>query len=450
MDNNDKKLLEKEENTKKEKKRIDWKFFTSLGVSAIAIAFSIAALCKNVTPVQETNPIEESQKVHNAFEMAKLFGYTGTEQEWNESIDGKDGKSAYELAVEKGYAGSENDWIASLKGENGQNGKSAYEIAKAGGYSGSETEWLASLVGQTGGTGKSAYQIAVDGGFTGTESEWLASLRGETGGAGKSAYEIAVDGGFTGTEAEWIESLNGSNGQNGKSIFVEFYDTFEKINTKLTEINKETYKTPYDRFSQLDFDIEETFIEYKVFANYFYYSLKDNQFVLYDLNDYILNGKSTIYNTTSSSYRKGNNFPTSKVDLFKFVYSKQAPSTAYSNYLTSDYTPTSVVNDYSSTGLRGSPINISTGLDVGAHENTFIIVYNRSTATSGQEVTIRSPFVNPDDYAPAVPPENKGSLMINAEKDTIYYYGSAKLFSNISYPLNYNKLIMNNVEVPKE
>lgn len=419
MDDNNTKLLEKEENTKKENKRIDWKFFTSLGVSAIAIAFSIAALCKNVAPVQEANPIEESQKVHNAFEMAKLFGYTGTEQEWNESIDGKDGKSAYELAVEKGYVGSENDWIASLKGENGQNGKSAYEIAKAGGYSGSETEWLASLVGQTGGTGKSAYQIA-------------------------------VEGGFTGTEAEWIESLNGSNGQNGKSIFVEFYDTFEEINTKLTEINKETYKTPYDRFSQLDFDIEETFIEYKVFANYFYYSLKDNQFVLYDLNDYVLNGKSTIYNTTSSSYRKGSNFPTSKVDLFKFVYSKQTPSTAYSNYLTSDYTPTSVVNDYSSTGLRGSPINISTGLDVGAHENTFIIVYNRSTATTGQEVIIRSPFVNPNDYAPAAPPENKGSLMINAEKDTINYYGGTALFENINYPLNYKKLIMNGVEVPKE
>ena len=85
-------LKKADEKEKPIKKKIDWKFFATLGVSALAIALSIASICKKSQP---------------------------------------------------GPAGENG--IAGLNGSAGTNGKSAYEIAKAGGYTGSETEWIASL-----------------------------------------------------------------------------------------------------------------------------------------------------------------------------------------------------------------------------------------------------------------------------------------------------------------
>ena len=66
---------------------------------------------------------------------------------------------------------------------------SAYGLAKVHGFTGTEEEWLASLKGDKGDSvkgdkgdpGKSAYEVAVAEGFEGTETEWLASLKGAPG-----------------------------------------------------------------------------------------------------------------------------------------------------------------------------------------------------------------------------------------------------------------------------
>ena len=446
-----------ENNTEKTNKKFDWKFVTVLGVSVVAIGLSIAALCKKAPAA---DPIGENQNVANAYQMARIFGYTGTEQEWNESINGKDGKSAYELAVEKGYTGTLENWIASLKGEAGQNGKSAYEIYKDNVPSGTtpmtETQWLASLIGANGVNGKSAYDIYKEGVPSGetpkSESEWLAGLVGSNGSNGKSAYDLYKEGVPTGTTPlsleDWLESLNGTNGENGKTFFEGFYETFEEINEKLKDVDTTTYKTPYDRFSQIDIDFDDVLNEYNAFGNCFYYSLKDNQFVLIDINNYVLNNKLIIRNTTSSSYREGRNLPAKQVDLFKFLFSGDTLSENYSNYLTSFYTPSGFVNDYEGTGLKGNVISPTTGLDVGSLTNTFIVRYNRPSATSGQKVLIRTQkavTTNPEH-----PQTTKGHIIINAPKNASYYYGDAEIFTNGSWLLDYTKLFINDVELPKE
>lgn len=274
-------------------------------------------------------------------------------------------------------------------------------------------------------SGESAFEVAVRNGFEGTEQEWLDSLKGDKGNKGEN--------GEPGLQGE-----KGEPGENGKSVFVEFVDTFSELNEKLITIDKTVYKTPFDRFSELDIEIEDLLMQYKTFRNYFYYSLKDNQFVLIDLTNYLLNDNLIIYNTTTS-YKKGNNFPTKSVDLFKFVYGKEKPSSNYSNYLTLDYNPIGYINDRNNSGLVGYQITISTGLDIGSRGENFIVRYNRENATSGQQVLIRS---------------GEGVLGVNSPKDTVYYYGDATLYhgrygSAVYFALDFEKLYINDVEIEK-
>ena len=46
------------------------------------------------------------------YELARQYGYEGTEQEWLEALDEK---SSYQIAVDSGYKGTESEWRASLK-----------------------------------------------------------------------------------------------------------------------------------------------------------------------------------------------------------------------------------------------------------------------------------------------------------------------------------------------
>ena len=188
----------------------------------------------------------------------------------------------------------------------------------------------------------------------------------------QSAYEIAVKNGFVGTEAEWLASLKGDKGDPGESSFANLSPVFDDINTKLANIDKSEYKTPYERFSQLDINIEDVLLENKTYENYFFYSLKDNQFVLADITNYLINNKLVVANNTTS-YKKGSNIPTKSVDLFKFIYKQEKVSDEYSNYLTSDYVPIGYTNDWQYTQLKGVPIEITTGLDIGSLQTRFII-----------------------------------------------------------------------------
>jgi len=95
-------------------------------------------------------------------------------------------------------------------------GKDAYEIAVLHGFVGTESEWLESLTGEQ---GLSAYQVALDAGFVGTESAWLATLISQI--PGPSAYAIAVDNGFSGTEDQWIASLDGEQGPQGEGLKID-------------------------------------------------------------------------------------------------------------------------------------------------------------------------------------------------------------------------------------
>lgn len=81
--------------------------------------------------------------------------------------DGADGLSAYEIAKNYGFVGSEQEWLASLKGKDGQDGQNGSDGI--------------GIDGQNGTNGLSAYEIAVEHGFVGSEQEWLESLKGKDG-----------------------------------------------------------------------------------------------------------------------------------------------------------------------------------------------------------------------------------------------------------------------------
>ena len=85
----------------------------------------------------------------------------------------------------------QKEFLKGQKGDKGENGKSAFEIAKIFGYSGTEIEWLASLKGADGENGLSAFDIAKKNGFIGTEIEWLQSLKGADGqGSNTSIFDF--------------------------------------------------------------------------------------------------------------------------------------------------------------------------------------------------------------------------------------------------------------------
>ena len=164
-------------------------------------------------------------------------------------LRGEDGKSAYEIAKEFGFEGSEEEWLESLKGEQGPAGEMGPqglqgEVGPMGPegpmgpqgekgepfrYEDFTPEQLEDLVKniESGADGKSAYEIAKEFGFEGSEEEWLESLRGSQGEQGPqgpmgpqgySAYAAwkALPQNANGTVEEFIESLRGPMGPQGE------------------------------------------------------------------------------------------------------------------------------------------------------------------------------------------------------------------------------------------
>ena len=164
-------------------------------------------------------------------------------------LRGEDGKSAYEIAKEFGFEGSEEEWLESLKGEQGPVGEMGPqglqgEVGPMGPegpmgpqgekgepfrYEDFTPEQLEDLVKniESGADGKSAYEIAKEFGFEGSEEEWLESLRGPQGEQGPqgpqgergfSAYQAwkALPQNANGTVEEFIESLRGPMGPQGE------------------------------------------------------------------------------------------------------------------------------------------------------------------------------------------------------------------------------------------
>ena len=164
-------------------------------------------------------------------------------------LRGEDGKSAYEIAKEFGFEGSEEEWLESLKGEQGPVGEMGPqglqgEVGPMGPegpmgpqgekgepfrYEDFTPEQLEDLVKniESGADGKSAYEIAKEFGFEGSEEEWLESLRGPQGEQGPqgpmgpqghSAYAAwkALPQNANGTVEEFIESLRGPMGPQGE------------------------------------------------------------------------------------------------------------------------------------------------------------------------------------------------------------------------------------------
>ena len=164
-------------------------------------------------------------------------------------LRGEDGKSAYEIAKEFGFEGSEEEWLESLKGEQGPAGEMGPqglqgEVGPMGPegpmgpqgekgepfrYEDFTPEQLEDLVKniESGADGKSAFEIAKEFGFEGSEEEWLESLRGPQGEQGPqgpmgpqgySAYAAwkALPQNANGTVEEFIESLRGPMGPQGE------------------------------------------------------------------------------------------------------------------------------------------------------------------------------------------------------------------------------------------
>ena len=164
-------------------------------------------------------------------------------------LRGEDGKSAYEIAKEFGFEGSEEEWLESLKREQGPAGEMGPqglqgEVGPMGPegpmgpqgekgepfrYEDFTPEQLEDLVKniESGADGKSAYEIAKEFGFEGSEEEWLESLRGPQGEQGPqgpqgergfSAYQAwkALPQNANGTVEEFIESLRGPMGPQGE------------------------------------------------------------------------------------------------------------------------------------------------------------------------------------------------------------------------------------------
>ena len=128
----------------------------------------------------------------------------------------------------------------------------------------------------------------------------------------------------------------------------------------------------------------------KCHNNQFYYSVADNKFIAVDLTNFVIIG--------SDSYEKDSMLPKTSADLFKFIY-KESIDTRYSNYLTESYvSPNSL------------ELSVSTGLDVGEHEEDLKVNYVRTDVTEGQNVIIRT---NSDDSA----------VTIDAPIDTVKHSG---------------------------
>ena len=208
--------------------------------------------------------IESGADGKYAYEIAKEFGYEGSEEEWLESLRGPQGEqgpqgpmgpqgySAYAAwkALPQNANGTVEEFIESLRGPMGPQGEKgeqgpqgevgpmgpqgpAGEKGEAFKYEDFTPELLEKLVGPQGPQGErgfSAYQAwkTLEGNEKGTVEEFIESLKGEQGPrgekgekgdkgeAGLSAYMLAKTyDGFEGSLPEWLDSLKGPAGPQG-------------------------------------------------------------------------------------------------------------------------------------------------------------------------------------------------------------------------------------------
>ena len=208
--------------------------------------------------------IESGADGKSAYEIAKEFGFEGSEEEWLESLRGPQGEqgpqgpqgergfSAYQAwkALPQNANGTVEEFIESLRGPMGPQGEKgeqgpqgevgpmgpqgpAGEKGEAFKYEDFTPEQLEKLVGPQGPKGErgfSAYQAwkTLEGNEKGTVEEFIESLKGEQGPrgekgekgdkgeAGLSAYMLAKTyDGFEGSLPEWLDSLKGPAGPQG-------------------------------------------------------------------------------------------------------------------------------------------------------------------------------------------------------------------------------------------
>ena len=208
--------------------------------------------------------IESGADGKSAYEIAKEFGFEGSEEEWLESLRGPQGEqgpqgpmgprgySAYAAwkALPQNANGTVEEFIESLRGPMGPQGEKgeqgpqgevgpmgpqgpAGEKGDAFKYEDFTPEQLEKLVGPQGPQGErgfSAYQAwkTLEGNEKGTVEEFIESLKGEQGPrgekgekgdkgeAGLSAYMLAKTyDGFVGTMQEWLDTLVGPQGPEG-------------------------------------------------------------------------------------------------------------------------------------------------------------------------------------------------------------------------------------------
>jgi hypothetical protein len=111
---------------------------------------------------------------------------------------GENGLSAYQIAVLYGFSGTEVEWLESLKGEQGPQGNQGEQGPQ--GYQGEPgLNGIDGTNGQGGGNG----------------ADGTNGIDGVDGEDGLSAYQIAVLYGFIGDEVDWLESLKGADGAPG-------------------------------------------------------------------------------------------------------------------------------------------------------------------------------------------------------------------------------------------
>ena len=208
--------------------------------------------------------IESGADGKSAYEIAKEFGFEGSEEEWLESLRGSQGEqgpqgpmgpqgySAYAAwkALPQNANGTVEEFIESLRGPMGPQGEKgeqgpqgevgpmgpqgpAGEKGEAFKYEDFTPEQLEKLVGPQGPQGErgfSAYQAwkTLEGNEKGTVEEFIESLKGEQGPrgekgekgekgeAGLSAYMLAKTyDGFEGSMQEWLDTLVGPQGPEG-------------------------------------------------------------------------------------------------------------------------------------------------------------------------------------------------------------------------------------------
>lgn len=191
-----------------------------------------------------TAPPNQGNPGLSAYELAKKYGFQGTEASYVQATFGKKGdtgESAYLLAKRYGYNGTESAFAQALVNAangvgtgtgtgsgTGADGKSAYQVWRDLGNVGDAQAFINSLKSTVPGpastvpgpTGKSAYQEWKDAGNNGDASTFLNSLKSTVAGpastvpgpAGKSTYELAVASGYGGTLTQYLADQKGAKG----------------------------------------------------------------------------------------------------------------------------------------------------------------------------------------------------------------------------------------------